>query len=62
MCKKAAVVYFNVLSQHSPGGTEKNHENVSQDSRSPGRDLKLVTPGYKAGVLTNQPRCSVVFE
>jgi hypothetical protein len=26
---------FKVLSRHSPGGTEVNLENVSQDSRSP---------------------------
>jgi hypothetical protein len=30
---------FKVLSRHSPGGSEKKHENLSQDSRSPGQYL-----------------------
>jgi hypothetical protein len=29
---KEIVAYFKVLSQHLPGGTEKNHENLNQDS------------------------------
>jgi hypothetical protein len=41
-----------VASQHSPGWTEENHENVRQDSR--GRDLN---PGpHETGVLTTHPR------
>jgi hypothetical protein len=32
--------YFELLLRHFPRGTEDNHENLSQDSRSPGRDLK----------------------
>jgi hypothetical protein len=28
--------YFKVLSRHLPGGTEENHQNLDQDSRSPG--------------------------
>jgi hypothetical protein len=31
---------FKVLSGHSPGGTEENHENLSQDSRSQGMRFK----------------------
>jgi hypothetical protein len=33
-------------------GTEKNHENVGQDSRSPSRDLYPGPPEYEAIVLT----------
>jgi hypothetical protein len=43
-----------------PGGTEENHENLSQDSRSPGRDLNQEHPEYKAGVLPTQPRRSAI--
>jgi hypothetical protein len=39
-----------VLSRHLPGMTEGNHENLSQDSRSPGRDLNPGCPEYE-GVL-----------
>jgi hypothetical protein len=30
------VAYFKVLPQNFPGGTEENHEILSQDNRSPG--------------------------
>jgi hypothetical protein len=46
---------FTVLSRNSPGGTEKNHENLSQD-RSPGQDLIPEPPEYEAGVLNNRHR------
>jgi hypothetical protein len=42
-----------------PGGTEENHEKLSQVRRFPGRDLNPVPPEYEAGVLTTQPRRSV---
>jgi hypothetical protein len=42
-----------------PGVTENNHENLDQDSRSPGRDLDPEPPEYEAGTLTDRPRCSV---
>jgi hypothetical protein len=29
---------WKVLSQNLPGRAEENHENLSQDNRSPGRD------------------------
>jgi hypothetical protein len=45
---------FKILSWHSPGGTEKNHENLSHDSQYPGRDLNPEPPGYKTGVLTTR--------
>jgi hypothetical protein len=35
---------FKVLSRHPPGGTEENHENLSQDSWSPDRDLNPGPP------------------
>jgi hypothetical protein len=31
-----------------PTGAEENHENLSHDSRSPGRDLNPVPPEYEA--------------
>jgi hypothetical protein len=44
---------FNTLQRHSPGGTQENHKQLSQGSRSPSRDLNLRPPEYKAGVLTS---------
>jgi hypothetical protein len=38
MWKEVVVPYFKVLSRQSPGGSKKNHENLSQYSRSPGRE------------------------
>jgi hypothetical protein len=35
---------FKVLSRHLPGGTEENHENLSQDSRSPAESLNTRPP------------------
>lgn len=28
---KVGVVYLKLISQHSPGGTDGNHENLNQD-------------------------------
>jgi hypothetical protein len=53
--------YFKVLSLHLSGGTEETVENLSQDCRSPGRDLNQEPPEYEAGVLSTRPRCSVLF-
>jgi hypothetical protein len=50
---------FKVLFHHSPGWTEENDENYSQDSRSPCRDLSSGPFEYEAGVLTTLPRRSV---
>jgi hypothetical protein len=47
------------LSRNLPGGTEENHEKISQDIRSPGSDLNPGPPEYEAGVLTTRPRRSV---
>jgi hypothetical protein len=49
---------FKVLSRHLPGETEENH-NLSQGSRSPGRDLNQGPLQYEAGVLNTRPRRSV---
>jgi hypothetical protein len=40
-------------------GLRLTTENFSQDSRSPGRDLKPGPPKYEVGVLTIQSRLSV---
>jgi hypothetical protein len=47
---KAGRPNFKVLSQHLPGGTEKTHKNISQDSHYPGRDLNPETSEYEAEV------------
>jgi hypothetical protein len=44
---------FKALSQHLPGETEENHENVSHNSRSCDLELSLGPPEYEAGVFTN---------
>jgi hypothetical protein len=44
---EGVVAYLNVIYHHLSGGTEENHENLSQDIRSPGRDLNPVPPEYK---------------
>jgi hypothetical protein len=41
------------------GGLRKTTKNLSQGSRSPGRDLNPGPPEYEAGVLTTRPRRSV---
>jgi hypothetical protein len=50
---------FKVLSWHSPGWTDESHENLGQNSRSPGRDLNPGPPKQEAGVLTTRQRRSV---
>jgi hypothetical protein len=37
----------------------KTTKNLSQNNRSPGRDLNPVSPEYEAGILATQPRCLV---
>jgi hypothetical protein len=55
--KKGSWPNFKALSRHSPGGSTT--KKLSEDSRSPGIDLKAGPPEYEAGVLTTQPRRSV---
>jgi hypothetical protein len=47
---KVAASQFKVLSWHLLGGTEKNHENLSQDSWSLRQDLGPVPLECEAGV------------
>jgi hypothetical protein len=49
-----------VLSRNLPGGTEENHENLIQNSRSPGVHLRPGPPEYRAEVFSARPRSSVV--
>jgi hypothetical protein len=37
-------------------GLRKSKTKLSQDGRSPGRDLRLGPPEYEAGGLTTRPR------
>jgi hypothetical protein len=46
---------FKTLHRHLPGGIEKNHKNLTQDSQALGPDLNLGPSEYEAGVLTTQP-------
>jgi hypothetical protein len=50
---------FKVLSRNYSEGTEENHENFSQGSRSPGRDSNPGSHKYGAEVLINRSRLSV---
>lgn len=59
MWKEAGVASFKGVSRNFSGGSEKNHDNLSQSSQSPGRDLKSRPPAYEAGVITTGPRRSV---
>jgi hypothetical protein len=56
--RKQSSCNFKALSRNLPG-TDENHENLSNDSRSPGRDLNLGPPEYEAGVLTTRSWFSV---
>jgi hypothetical protein len=42
---------IEVLFHHFPGGTEINHENLSQNSRCPVRVSSRAPSEYKCGVL-----------
>jgi hypothetical protein len=53
---------FKILSWQMPEMTERNHEklkSLSQNSRSPGRDLNAGPSEYEAEMLTSQSRRSV---
>jgi hypothetical protein len=50
--EQAVMAHFKVLSQRLRGGTEKNTKTLSQDIRSPGRDLNPRPPEYEGGVST----------
>jgi hypothetical protein len=61
MWKDAVVALFRELTQHLPRGTEKNHENLSRDSRYPSRELNTGPPKYATGKLTTLPRRSMTY-
>jgi hypothetical protein len=50
-----------LLPQHSPGGTEENHEYLSQDSQSPSPDLNPGPPEYEAEALNTEPQRLVIY-
>jgi hypothetical protein len=50
---------FKLLSSIRLEERKENTKILSQDNRSPGRDLNPVPPEYEAGVLTTRPRRSV---
>jgi hypothetical protein len=58
--RKRSLLNFEVISRHSPGGTEETRQTPQSDSRSPGRAFNLGSPKYEAEVLTTRPRRSVV--
>jgi hypothetical protein len=58
--RKQLWMNFEAPSRHSPGGSEQNHKNISQESLSPFRDLNSGHSEYEARVLTTLPRRSVV--
>lgn len=49
------LLYYPIISWE----TDENHENFSQDDRSPGQDFNLPPPKYVVVVLTIRPRRSV---
>jgi hypothetical protein len=60
MWKEAALALFDAQYHHLPGGARDNHENLSQDSRSPGRNLNPGSPGYETGVLPTRSQRLVI--
>jgi hypothetical protein len=52
--EEAVVVCFKVLSQHSPGATNKIKRIFSRDSRCSGRDSNQRSPKYKSDALPPQ--------
>jgi hypothetical protein len=59
--KEAVVVQFKVglVSRHLPVETEENH--LSQDRRSPGRDLNSGPPKCETGVVITRQRRSMNY-
>lgn len=50
---------FQVLYRRLSAGIQKYHENLSEDSLSPGRYLNLKPLRYEPGALATRPRPSV---
>jgi hypothetical protein len=54
---------FKTISWNLPeGGLRKNTKSVSQDSRSPDRDLNAIPPEYEAVVVTTRPRLFILYQ
>jgi hypothetical protein len=46
---------FSILFRHCLEGLSKTTKNLSQDSRSPGRDWNAGPSEYESGILSTQP-------
>jgi hypothetical protein len=57
--RKRSWLNFTVLPSIPLEGLRNTTKILSQDNRSPGRDLSPGNPEYEAGVLTIRPRRSV---
>jgi hypothetical protein len=55
MRSEAAVSYFQILSQHLPGETEKNHKDLSQGSPLPGQESNPGPYEFDARLPSPQP-------
>jgi hypothetical protein len=55
------MAYFSVISWHSPGGTNKNRENLGQYNRCPDRDSNWEPPKYKHIALPLQTNFGSFF-
>jgi hypothetical protein len=53
------VIYFRVVSRYWPRETEENYENLSQDSRFPGRDSNPASLQRTSRTLSLEETCSV---
>jgi hypothetical protein len=60
ICKKAVWPNFEGLSDIRLEGLREATRNLSQDSRSPGRDLNSGPPKYEAYFPTTRPRRSIL--
>jgi hypothetical protein len=54
--EKAVMAYLNILSQHSPGWTEKDHENIKMGDVCSEQDICLTTAQWLAARM-----CSVLI-
>jgi hypothetical protein len=59
MWKEAVVASLKVYPGKCLERLMKTTKNLSQNNRSPDRDLSPVSLDYEAGILATQPRCLV---
>jgi hypothetical protein len=57
--EQGVTAYLYVLHRNLPGGTEKDHENLSQNKIYLGRYLSTTPVEYNAGVPTTRQPLSV---